>query len=124
MRPLTTKRLDAIRQAIEKATPLEKWEFFANYPFYVQVKKPASSLSKHDDTRSDLWRVEDGELLALAVHQIGKLEKALRIAIKGIENLTCANPSPDLSHHKYVDAFRWIDIYSEELFSEIEGVLE
>lgn len=53
--------LKKLREVASKATP-GNWghNWGANIPFYVDVKKPAPSMSKHDDTRPTYWRYEDG----------------------------------------------------------------
>ena len=57
---MTEKQIKKLREAAQKATPGpwgEKWGL--NYPFYVDVRKPAPSLSKHDNDRPTYWRMED-----------------------------------------------------------------
>jgi len=36
-----------------------------NYPFYVDLKKPAPSLSKHDDERPTYYRYQDAQFILL-----------------------------------------------------------
>lgn len=42
----------------------EPMEFNANVPFYVEVKKPRPSNSKHDDKRPTYWNYDDGLYIA------------------------------------------------------------
>ncbi len=55
-----------LRKIAEEATP-GSWEnsFSSNYPFYVDVRKPARSLSKHDSDRPTYWRHQDGLFVAV-----------------------------------------------------------
>lgn len=71
-----------LTKVAEEATP-SPWTFHSNYPFYINVDKPASSLSKHDDTRPTYWRYEDGlfvatfqpEMVLKLLNRIEELEK-------------------------------------------------
>lgn len=48
-----------LRRIANEATQ-ERWgPWTCNYPFYVDVKKPAPSLSKHDHDRPTYWKIED-----------------------------------------------------------------
>jgi hypothetical protein len=53
--------LKKLREVASKATPGD-WghNWSASIPFYVDVKKPAQSCSKHDHERPTYWRYEDG----------------------------------------------------------------
>ncbi len=53
---INTKEL---RKIAESATPGPWGSWCANTPFYVDVQKPAPSLSKHDNERPTYWRMED-----------------------------------------------------------------
>lgn len=55
---------------LEDATPAPWGPYSCNYPFYVEVTKPAPSLSKHD-SRPTYWRMEDGVLVVHAVEDLG-----------------------------------------------------
>lgn len=65
----------------ERITELKKliskvelpWSFDANVPFYVDVKRPRDSLSKHNDKCVTLWHYNDGLYLAMAVNSIRPL---------------------------------------------------
>ena len=49
-----------LREVANKATP-SPWEgSTSNIPFYVDMRKPAPSMSKHDGDRPTYWRYEDG----------------------------------------------------------------
>jgi hypothetical protein len=63
------KKLDlqSLKEIASKATPGPWGEWGCNYPFYVDVKKPAPSLSKHDSERPTYWRMEDA-LFVLNFH--------------------------------------------------------
>lgn len=63
-------KIDAIRKRAAEATQ-EPWgPYRANLPFYVEVEKPAQSLSKHDDTRPTYWKVEDGVFVVHALEDV------------------------------------------------------
>jgi hypothetical protein len=51
--------VERIKEALSKTTP-GNWTAEGDYPFYVSLKKPAASLSKHDDTRPTYWPYHDG----------------------------------------------------------------
>lgn len=53
-----------LREIAEKAWK-EPVTFDSNVPFYVQVKKPRSSMSKHDDKRPEYWHYDDGVFVAV-----------------------------------------------------------
>ena len=76
-------KIKTIRDVMEKTAPLP-WEFDANVPFYVSVKKPRPSQSKHDEKMPTYWDYSDGEYMALCVNlmpelldYIAELEKKL-----------------------------------------------
>ena len=48
-----------LREIAKKAAPGPWGPWTGNYPFYVDVKKPSQSLSKHDDTRPTYWNWND-----------------------------------------------------------------
>jgi len=50
----------------------------ANIPFYVEIKKPRESLSKHDATRPTYWHCDDGVYLAALVAEVPKLIEEIR----------------------------------------------
>ena len=56
---MTDDELKEFRKIATEATQ-GFWAFSGNYPFYVDVRKPAPSLSKHDDKRPTFWRYQDG----------------------------------------------------------------
>ena len=53
--------LKKLREVAEKATPGPWGPWSGNYPFYVEVKKPAPSLSKYEGEKraESYWRYED-----------------------------------------------------------------
>jgi hypothetical protein len=57
---MTPEQLAGFREIVDRATPGPWGPWNANIPFYVQVSKPAPSMSKHDDERPTYWRYEDG----------------------------------------------------------------
>lgn len=71
------KRLEEIKKRVEKATPGLWGPYSANIPFYAVVTKPAPSFSKHDNEKSDYWKIEDALLIANAVEDIKYLLKLL-----------------------------------------------
>jgi hypothetical protein len=76
---MTNKELNQLRKIAEDATPGPWGPWSGNYPFYVMVKKPAPSLSKHDHERGDFWRYQDGEYV-LAFNPKVALELLNRIS--------------------------------------------
>lgn len=74
-----------LRKIAEEATQERQTECLGNYPFYVDVRKPAPSLSKHDDERPTYWRYQDGvfvltfdpKTVIMLLDQIEDLEKKL-----------------------------------------------
>jgi hypothetical protein len=48
---------------------------------------------------------------------------AIAIMRKALRNCKNANPEPDLSHHKYVDGFRFIERYVDEVLAKIETMI-
>lgn len=63
------KRVKAIKDRLNKVSG--HWDkFYCNYPFYVVVRKPRPSLSKHDLERPEYWSMEDGLFVANAVSDI------------------------------------------------------
>lgn len=83
----TRMNLDDIEKKAKAATPgpwANKWS--SNYPFYVDVRKPAPSLSKHDAERPTYWRVQDAEYIAaVSPDVVLKLIERLRDAEETIE---------------------------------------
>lgn len=68
---MSAERLEKIKKRVAEIS--EPWgPFSGNYPFYVVVKKPAPSLSKHEGTPrgEHMWRYQDGEFVAAAPHDI------------------------------------------------------
>jgi len=84
-----------LRKIAEEATQTG-WEFSGNYPFYVDVRKPASSLSKHDDKRPTYWRFQDGLFVAAfnpktvleLLDKVESLQSDVNYLWKTIEELT------------------------------------
>jgi hypothetical protein len=68
-----------LQEAIEKFKELmgkvdtSHWEFGANIPFYVDMKKPRPSLSKHDRNSPTYWHYDDGSFVAMAIYLAPKL---------------------------------------------------
>lgn len=100
------KTLEAIEEKLKKvALP---WYGTSNYPFYVDVRKPRESLSKHDYKRPTYWHQDDGEYLFYCVNvmpdilkYVRKLEDELKelkkpevvwkdCAVHGCSSQTCA----------------------------------
>lgn len=72
---IDSKDLKDLRKIAEEATP-GQWTGTGNYPFYVDIKKPAPSLSKHDRERPTYWRYQDGVfVLAFSPKQVLELFK-------------------------------------------------
>lgn len=57
--------LKIIEEKLNASTPAP-WEATGNYPFYVDMKKPGPSLSKHDLDRPTYWSYPDAEFVLLA----------------------------------------------------------
>lgn len=67
-----TEAIESLKKALKSIHPLP-WEFSANVPFNVDLKKPRASLSKHDDERPTYWHYEDGLYAAIAVNAMPEL---------------------------------------------------
>lgn len=68
---MSDEKIAKIRKRVAEIS--EPWgPFSGNYPFYVVVKKPAPSLSKHEGTPrgEHMWRYQDGEFVAAAPFDI------------------------------------------------------
>lgn len=68
---MSDEKIAKIKKRVEEIS--EPWgPFSGNYPFYVVVKKPAPSLSKHEGTPrgAHMWRYQDGEFVAAAPYDI------------------------------------------------------
>jgi hypothetical protein len=72
------------REIAVKATPGPWGPWSGNWPFYVDVRKPSQSLSKHDDTRPTYWRYEDAEFV---LNFAPEVVIALLDRIKELENI-------------------------------------
>jgi hypothetical protein len=96
---LTNKELESIKEYSDKATP-GPWTASGNIPFYVDLVKPAQSLSKHDLDRPTYWRYEDGEFVLNArmdiprlLEHIVEMESDQRaIASEGLQRFLFAGP--------------------------------
>ncbi len=51
-----------IEKLLAEKTP-ELWEASSNEPFYIDLRKPAPSLSKHDDIRPTYWLPQDAKFV-------------------------------------------------------------
>lgn len=60
---------------IEKSLKKVKlpWYGTSNYPFYVDIRKPRESLSKHDYKMPSYWQHDDGEYLLFCVNEMPKI---------------------------------------------------
>ncbi len=71
-------RIEEIKKRLNEVTPGPwgpKWSM--NYPFYVDVRKPAPSLSKHDLERPTYWKMQDAIFVASAESDIRYLLELL-----------------------------------------------
>jgi hypothetical protein len=75
-----------LRKVAEEATP-GPWKAGGNYPFYVDLRKPADSLSKHDSERPTYWRYQDGLfVLTFNPKTVLELLDSLEIALSNTKN--------------------------------------
>lgn len=79
--------LKKLREIASKATPGPWGPWSGNYPFYVDVVKPAQSLSKHDDERPTYWRYWDAEFVLsfnpnVALELLDEIERLQYIEFK------------------------------------------
>ena len=61
-----------LKSLLTKAAPLP-WTSGGNIPFYVDLKKPRPSMSKHDHKRPTYWDYNDGAYLLYAVNSVPTL---------------------------------------------------
>jgi hypothetical protein len=73
----TKKLIDQLEKMLAKCPPFP-WEFGGNVPFYVDVRKPRPSLSKHDDARPSYWHYDDGLYVSAAIHSVPKLIEEIK----------------------------------------------
>ena len=76
--PPKLTRVEEIQQRLDKATPAPWGPYSANIPFYVEVTKPAPSMSKHDSTRPTYWKYDDGIFVACAYQDIKYLLERIK----------------------------------------------
>lgn len=60
--------LKYIKERLEKVQL--PWTATGNYPFYVDVRKPRESLSKHDYERPSYWQVDDASYMLYCVNEM------------------------------------------------------
>lgn len=86
--------VDPAKEAVEflteklKTVDPSKWEFNANAPFYVQMRKPNPSLSKSDSVRPDYWNYEDGIYAVAAIKHVPLLLEYIKHLESKVENST------------------------------------
>ena len=56
--------VEQIAEALSKTTP-GNYEAYGNYPFYIDLRKPVPSLSKHDSKSDTFWPYHDGAFVLL-----------------------------------------------------------
>lgn len=76
--------LENLQKLCDEATP-GPWTASGNYPFYVDLEKPASSLSKHDNKRPTYWRYQDGIFVLASRDAMPKLLHMLNSVIKNLQ---------------------------------------
>lgn len=68
------EKLIRIEKLMHQISPLP-WEFSANIPFDVQVKRPRESQSKYSSTNPHSWDYSDGIYLANCVNEMPNILK-------------------------------------------------
>ena len=54
------------------------WGASANVPFYVDVRKPRPSMSKHDEYRHTYWDYDDGVYLLTCANEMPRVLEYVR----------------------------------------------
>lgn len=96
--------------------------------FYIQARgiddTPSfSTLTNVTPAKTHISQV-NAEYIVHCVNNFEKVCELLEITIKKLSNIHECDPSPDLSHHKYVDAIRFVKGQCEEAMKEIQTELE
>ena len=84
-----------LKELLKKIEPLPWSGSSSNIPFYVDVKKPRESLSKHDSERPTYWNYHDGIYLLTAAHEVPNLLKYIEELEQKINENYC--------EHGYID---------------------
>lgn len=72
---------------MKEKTDVANWTMNANLPFYVVMKKPRPSLSKHDDEQPMYWHCDDAYYLLTAAQYAGDLSRTLLQTIEDLKDL-------------------------------------
>lgn len=81
---MTRKELEELQKICNEASP-GPWEASGNYPFYIDMQKPARSLSKHDLERPTYWSYQDGKYVLAARDAMPKLLDMLNRVINNLK---------------------------------------
>ena len=73
---MTEERLKRLEEMSKKV--VLPWIATGNIPFYVDVRKPRPSDSKHDDKVSTYWKMEDGEYMLLCTNWMPEILEYIR----------------------------------------------
>lgn len=77
---MKTRNVADILKSIQESLKKVKlpWTATENYPFYIDVRKPRESLSKHDSERLTYWDIYDGEYMLKCVNEMPKILKYIK----------------------------------------------
>lgn len=64
------KTVEHIKKLLEKTHPLPWKNSSGNIPFYIDLVKPRSSLSKHDSKRPTYWHYDDAAYVLACIHEM------------------------------------------------------
>lgn len=74
--------------ALREKTQVETWTMGANLPFYVVMKKPRPSLSKHDDEQPTYWHCDDAYYVLTAAEYAGVMSTKILKALEELKDFT------------------------------------
>lgn len=74
------EKIDHLKQLKDKVTL--PFSMSANIPFYVDMRKPRPSLSKHDLKNPTYWHYDDAVYLLACAHLVPELLEELEKLIK------------------------------------------
>lgn len=78
-------RISQLEESFKKV--VLPWVGISNYPFYVDIRKPRASHSKHDSDQPTYWNQDDGEYLLRCVNEMPEILQYIRDLERQLKNL-------------------------------------